>query len=117
MRTPPRRQAEWREDLKALYRLAGVAGKRAAFLLDETQIKYESFLEDVNNILTSGEVPTLFAKVRRLVAAGRARGPAVGRAPAAATVLCNACSFQLPALRRQPAQRMHRCDAGSNFGS
>jgi hypothetical protein len=40
-----------------------VAGKRTAFLLDETQIKYETFLEDVNNILTSGEVPNLFPKV------------------------------------------------------
>lgn len=54
---------EWREDLKSLYRMAGVAGKRCCFLLDETQIKYESFLEDINNILTSGEVPNLFPKV------------------------------------------------------
>lgn len=61
---PPRRQTEWREDLKALYRTAGVAGKRTAFLLDETQIKYETFLEDVNNIVTSGEVPNVFPKVR-----------------------------------------------------
>ena len=32
------------------------------FLFDETQIVFETFLEDVNNILTSGEVPNLFAK-------------------------------------------------------
>ena len=58
------RQAEWREDLKALYRTAGGAdGRPVAFLLDEPQIKAEAFLEDVNNILTSGEVPNLFPKV------------------------------------------------------
>jgi len=61
-----RRHTEWREDLKSLYRAGGVAGRPTAFLLDETQIKYESFLEDVNNVLTSGEVPNLFPKVRAL---------------------------------------------------
>ncbi len=51
------RMAEWREDLKGLYRQAGgAANKRSVFLFDETQIKMEAFLEDVNNILTSGEV-------------------------------------------------------------
>jgi len=49
-------QAEWREDLKGLYRQAGIAAKPSAFLFDETQIKFESFLTDVHNILTSGEV-------------------------------------------------------------
>ncbi len=56
------RHTEFREDLKGLYRQAGCAGKPTVFLFDETQIKYETFLEDVNNILTSGEVPNLFAK-------------------------------------------------------
>ena len=60
--SPPTRHAEFREDLKGLYRQAGCAGKPTVFLFDETQIKYEAFLEDVNNILTSGEVPNLFAK-------------------------------------------------------
>ena len=32
------------------------------FLFSDTQIKLESFLEDINNILNTGEVPNLFAK-------------------------------------------------------
>ena len=32
------------------------------FLFNDTQIKLESFLEDINNILNTGEVPNLFAK-------------------------------------------------------
>ena len=30
------------------------------FLFDDTQIVYEAFLEDVNGILNTGEVPNLF---------------------------------------------------------
>ena len=33
---------------------AGCQDKPTAFLFDETQIVQETFLEDVNNILTSG---------------------------------------------------------------
>lgn len=33
-------------------------------LYPHSQIVFETFLEDVNNILTSGEVPNLFPKVR-----------------------------------------------------
>ncbi|KAI8818687.1 dynein heavy chain and region D6 of dynein motor-domain-containing protein [Fimicolochytrium jonesii] len=53
-------QTEWREDIKRLYRLAGQDGKNTVFLLSDTQIKTETFLEDINNILNSGEVPNLF---------------------------------------------------------
>ena len=42
--------------MKGLYKQAGVANKPTVFLFDETQIVHESFLEDVNNILSSGEV-------------------------------------------------------------
>lgn len=31
--------------------------KRQTFLFSDTQILYESFLEDINNILNNGEVP------------------------------------------------------------
>ena len=53
---------EFHEDIKALYRQAGAQNKPSVFLFDDTQIVLETFLEDVNNILTSGEVPNLFTK-------------------------------------------------------
>jgi len=54
------RLVEFREDLKELYKLTGVEQDKTVFLLSDEQITQESFLEDVNNILTSGEVPKLF---------------------------------------------------------
>lgn len=51
---------EWHEDLKKAYRLAGVEGRNTVFLISDTQVKSESFLEDINSILNSGEVPNLF---------------------------------------------------------
>ncbi|KAI9224248.1 dynein heavy chain and region D6 of dynein motor-domain-containing protein [Blastocladiella britannica] len=51
---------EWREDIKKLYRLAGLEGKNTVFLLTDTQIKTEAFLEDINGILNTGDVPNLF---------------------------------------------------------
>ena len=40
---------------------AGGHGKPTVFLLTDTQIKEESFLEDVDSLLNTGEVPNLFA--------------------------------------------------------
>ncbi|XP_077326811.1 dynein axonemal heavy chain 2 [Lithobates pipiens] len=54
------RRQEFREDIKKLYRLAGVDGRPSVFLLTDTQITEEAFLEDINNILSSGEVPNLY---------------------------------------------------------
>jgi len=54
------RIAEWREDVKELMRIAGGKGYPTSFLLTDTQIKSEAFLEDVNNILNTGEVPNIF---------------------------------------------------------
>lgn len=47
---------EWRDDLKRVLKKAGMEGKPTVFLFTDTQIVYESFLEDLNNILNSGEV-------------------------------------------------------------
>lgn len=47
-------------DIKRLYSQAGVELKATSFLFVDTQIADESFLEDINNILSSGEVPNLY---------------------------------------------------------
>ncbi|XP_078059400.1 dynein axonemal heavy chain 12 [Mustelus asterias] len=52
---------EWREDLKHLLRSAGMRGQPTVFLITDTQIKEEAFLEDVDSLLNTGEVPNLFA--------------------------------------------------------
>uniref|UniRef100_A0A3Q1IX48 Dynein axonemal heavy chain 2 n=1 Tax=Anabas testudineus TaxID=64144 RepID=A0A3Q1IX48_ANATE len=54
------RKQEFREDIKKLYRLTGVDNKPTVFLFNDTQITDKSFLEDINNILSSGEVPNLY---------------------------------------------------------
>ena len=50
---------EWRDDLRKVLMMAGCEGKDVVFLFADTQIVQENFLEDINNILNSGEVPNL----------------------------------------------------------
>lgn len=53
-------QNSFREDLRKYYLNAGVNNNATVFLMNDTQIVKEEFLEDINNILNSGEVPNLF---------------------------------------------------------
>ncbi|KAH6585966.1 hypothetical protein BASA50_000909 [Batrachochytrium salamandrivorans] len=53
--------SNWQDDLKKVFKIAGGQGKPTIFLFTDTQIQHESFLEDINNILNSGEVPNLYA--------------------------------------------------------
>ncbi|GFQ90622.1 dynein heavy chain 7, axonemal [Trichonephila clavata] len=52
---------EWRDDIKRVMKSAGADGKGTVFLITDSQIKEECFLEDIDNLLNSGEVPNLFA--------------------------------------------------------
>lgn len=47
--------------VQVLLRNAGVKGQRMVFLITDAQIKEEAFLEDVDSLLNTGEVPNLFA--------------------------------------------------------
>eukprot|EP00599_Poterioochromonas_sp_BG-1_P008225 CAMPEP_0173135378 /NCGR_PEP_ID=MMETSP1105-20130129/1860_1 /TAXON_ID=2985 /ORGANISM="Ochromonas sp., Strain BG-1" /LENGTH=4194 /DNA_ID=CAMNT_0014047373 /DNA_START=78 /DNA_END=12662 /DNA_ORIENTATION=- len=51
---------EWREDIKSMMNKAGVQNKPTVFMMDDTQIVKETFLEDINGILNTGEVANLF---------------------------------------------------------
>lgn len=51
---------EFREDLKKLYTIAGLDGNPVMLLLTDKQIMSDSQVEDVSNMLNSGEVRDLF---------------------------------------------------------
>ncbi|XP_076467072.1 dynein axonemal heavy chain 1-like isoform X2 [Babylonia areolata] len=51
---------EWRDDLRNVMMKAGLENKPMVFLFSDTQIKSESFLEDINNILNAGDVPNIY---------------------------------------------------------
>ncbi|XP_044749962.1 dynein axonemal heavy chain 1-like [Coccinella septempunctata] len=51
---------EWRDDIKQLMLKAGLHRVETVFLFSDTQIKSETFLEDLNNILNSGDVPNIY---------------------------------------------------------
>ncbi|XP_054635035.1 dynein axonemal heavy chain 6 isoform X2 [Dunckerocampus dactyliophorus] len=68
------------EDLRRLYKMAGVDRKDTVFLFTDTQIVVEEFLEDINNMLNSGEVPNLFEKdeLEQVLAATRPKAKEAG---------------------------------------
>uniref|UniRef100_G1NVC6 Dynein axonemal heavy chain 10 n=1 Tax=Myotis lucifugus TaxID=59463 RepID=G1NVC6_MYOLU len=55
-------ESNFREDLKNLYLRLGIENKTTIFLFTDAHVVEEGFLELINNMLTSGMVPALFAE-------------------------------------------------------
>jgi dynein heavy chain, axonemal len=55
-------QDAFRADIMKVLRMAGVEGRRMSFILTDQHIVNDTFLEDVSNLLSTGEVPNLYAK-------------------------------------------------------
>ena len=54
------RMIDFHSDLKDAYLTAGMKQQQVALLVNDSQLVHEDMLEDINAILTSGEIPKLF---------------------------------------------------------
>eukprot|EP00941_MAST-03F_sp_MAST-3F-sp1_P001388 g1388.t1 len=59
-----------KENLADMYRIAGHQRKPVTFLFTDAEVKQEYFLEFINSVLMTGDVPNLFAKDEMLVMCG-----------------------------------------------
>lgn len=50
----------WRDDVKKVLMQCGIKNQPTSFIFVDTQIVVEQFVEDINNILNSGDVPNLY---------------------------------------------------------
>ncbi|CAI5792110.1 dynein heavy chain 3, axonemal [Podarcis lilfordi] len=80
---------DWREDIKKVMLQSGVANKNTVFLFCDNQIKDESFVEDINMLLNTGDVPNIFAAdekadiVEKMQGAARTEGKRIEATPLA----------------------------------
>ena len=76
-------KTEFREDLKLLFMKVGGKGDATTFIFTDNSIKEEGFLEDINNILNTGEVPNIFPAEEKADICDSVRTPAKeeGRCP------------------------------------
>ncbi|XP_053550231.1 dynein axonemal heavy chain 3 [Bombina bombina] len=80
---------EWRDDIKKMMIQAGVAGKNTVFLFCDNQIKDEVFVEDINMLLNTGDVPNIFPAdekaeiVDKMQSIARAEGKKIEATPMA----------------------------------
>lgn len=50
----------WKEDIKSVLKSAGGLGKQTVFLLSENEIREDSFLTDIDHLLSSADIPNLW---------------------------------------------------------
>jgi dynein heavy chain len=60
-----------KDDVKNLYREAGPLGKQVSFIMTDAEIKSETFLEAINSMLATGEIPGLIPKDEQDVFKGK----------------------------------------------
>jgi dynein heavy chain len=65
--------SDWKTDLKYLMRRAGEKGSDIVFLFNDSQIKDETFLEDITMLLNSSNIPSLFENEERIEIADKVR--------------------------------------------
>eukprot|EP00828_Plagiopyla_frontata_P049394 TRINITY_DN982_c0_g1_i4.p1 TRINITY_DN982_c0_g1~~TRINITY_DN982_c0_g1_i4.p1 ORF type:complete len:762 (-),score=108.48 TRINITY_DN982_c0_g1_i4:1125-3410(-) len=53
-------QNDFRDFLKSVLEMCGRDGKNVSFIFTDAHVVHESFLEDINNLINSGEVPNLW---------------------------------------------------------
>jgi len=56
---------QFKENIKELYNIAGPGGGAVTFILTDAEIKSETFLEMINSMLATGEIPGLHSKEDR----------------------------------------------------
>mmetsp|Transcript_46773 Transcript_46773/g.83798 ORF Transcript_46773/g.83798 Transcript_46773/m.83798 type:complete len:4084 (-) Transcript_46773:846-13097(-) len=80
---------EFRDDLRVILLDAGCLDKPLVFMLNDTQIANEQFIEDVNNILNTGEVPNLMQNedMERIISSVSPKVKAAGKTESRETIL------------------------------
>lgn len=53
-------EKDWHENIRDLLKKCAIEEQKMQFLFSDSQIVFGSFLEDINNLLNSGEIPNLF---------------------------------------------------------
>ncbi|CBZ56170.1 Dynein heavy chain 1, axonemal, related [Neospora caninum Liverpool] len=53
---------EWRDDLRSCFLRCGLEEKVQTFLLEDSQVTQEAMMEDMNNVLSYGDLPNLYKK-------------------------------------------------------
>ncbi|KAG1713125.1 hypothetical protein DVH05_028501 [Phytophthora capsici] len=92
--------AAFLDDLRSLCKTAGQVGKGVVFLLTEADIKDDSFLEQVNALLATGEIPGLFPRDELVAMASELRGVMQRECPDRADTLPNLTRFFHDRVRR-----------------